>query len=634
MVRALIYLLFVGLAAIGLAWFADRPGLLVIEWQSYLIDVPLFRATVLIVLTVAVVLFVLHVVRKILGGPGRLGRHMSQRRISRGYDALRKGIFAVGAGDEALASRFATQARRALPDEPLAQLLQAQSAQLSGDRRTAQRIFEAMSEKPDTQLLGLHGLFVEASRENQMEAARQFAARAMEINPALPWPVHSLLEMQCSDRDWQGALETLGTARQHRHFDRKTFDRRRAVLLTAQALDLEDTQPEKAAELALEAHRMLPGFVPAAHIAGRILASRDSAHKAAKVLAKTWQYSPHPDLAMTYAYVRPGDSPRDRLSRIRSLIILTPDHTEARVALAHAAIDAREWEEARFALQPLLAANPTARVCTLMARVEGGEKRDAGRVREWLARAVRAPRDALWIADGVASEEWAPISPVTGKLDAFEWRVPADKPKSVGSDHFFEEISSLGGDFEGIARVAPSLNDDGAATNANEPKAGTSQALTLDVSVRDTATEKATPVSVAKASPQSQVSRPAVAAASEQGAQPARQATAGKSASAVAPEATGALSSAAASTDTPEPGDTVAAVAVAKLAPVSSGSEESHADAKSTAAKPSLKAPRKIETRIFVPDRPPDDPGPGLSESEMDDASTPVTRFRTASKQP
>ncbi|MEJ2117303.1 MAG: heme biosynthesis HemY N-terminal domain-containing protein [Alphaproteobacteria bacterium] len=618
MVRALTYLFFIVVTVLGLAWFADRPGLLVIEWQSYHIDVPLFRATVIIVLTVLVVLFGLNVTRKILGGPGRFGRHLVQKRVSRGYDALRKGIFAVGAGDEALAARFAASAKRALPKEPLAQLLLAQSAQLSGDRRTAQRVFEAMSEKPETQLLGLRGLFLEASHDNQMEAARQFAARALALNPALPWPVHSLFEMQCRERDWHGALETLNTARQHRHIDRKTIDRRRAVLLTAQALDLEDTQPEKAAELALEAHRLIPGFVPAAHIAGRILASRDSAHKAARVLAKTWQYTPHPDLALTYAYVRPGDSPRDRLSRIKSLIILTPDHPEARIALAHAAIDAREWEEARFALQPLLAANPTARVCTLMARIEGGEKRDAGRVREWLARAVRAPRDARWIADGVASEEWSPISPVTGKLDAFEWRVPADKPKSVGSDHFFEEISALGGDFEGIVRVAPSASD-ASAVSASETEASTAQALTLDVTVRDTATDtaKSAKVAVATANVQSQAVRPAVADATPS-VQTSAQTVAEQSASTALPaETSGGTEN------------------KAKLTPASSSSGETRpSPAATTATAAAAKSPRTLETRIFVPSRPPDDPGPMPADSEMDDASTPVTRFRTASKQP
>ena len=45
-------------------------------------------------------------------------------------------------------------------------------------------------------------------------------------------------------------------------------------------------------------------------------------------------------------------------------------------------------------------------------------------VREWLARAVRAPRDPAWTADGIVSDEWEPLSPVTGRLDAFEWKVP------------------------------------------------------------------------------------------------------------------------------------------------------------------------------------------------------------------
>ena len=44
----------------------------------------------------------------------------------------------------------------------------------------------------------------------------------------------------------------------------------------------------------------------------------------------------------------------------------------------------------------------------------------------WLARASRAPRDPLWIADGVMSDHWAPVSPVSGRLDAFMWTVPVE----------------------------------------------------------------------------------------------------------------------------------------------------------------------------------------------------------------
>src|SRR5690606_38113383 len=29
-----------------------------------------------------------------------------------------------------------------------------------------------------------------------------------------------------------------------------------------------------------------------------------------------------------------------------------------------------------------------------------------------------------WTADGYVSEQWAPVSPVTGRLNSFEWKVP------------------------------------------------------------------------------------------------------------------------------------------------------------------------------------------------------------------
>ena len=41
-----------------------------------------------------------------------------------------------------------------------------------------------------------------------------------------------------------------------------------------------------------------------------------------------------------------------------------------------------------------------------------------------MARALYARRDPAWTADGFVSERWMPISPVTGRLDAFEWKDP------------------------------------------------------------------------------------------------------------------------------------------------------------------------------------------------------------------
>lgn len=231
--------------------------------------------------------------------------------------------------------------------------------------------------------------------------------------------------------------------RRNKVIDRKTADRRRAVLLTAQAQAIELTDQDRAGQLALEAHGLAPDLVPAAEIAGRVLAAQGYVSRAAKLLTRTWELSPHPDIALTYAYVRPGDSPRDRLNRVRALTRHQPEHVESRVALAAAAVDAHAWDEARAALEPLLTAQPSRRVCTLMARIEAGETRNAGRVREWLAKGVRAPRDPAWVADGVVSDRWAPVSPVTGQLDAFEWRAPIERVASGAHDALPLEIAEL-----------------------------------------------------------------------------------------------------------------------------------------------------------------------------------------------
>ena len=389
-----------------------------------------------------------------------MGRVLNRRREKRGLDALSSGIIAIGAGDRTLAARYAGQARKALPHEPLTHLLRAQCAQLAGDRATSRRIFEAMLASPDTEQLGLRGLFLEAQREREQEAARQFAERALKLNPKLDWPIEALFDLQCRAGDWPGALDTLAVGRRQGTIDKTVANRRRAVLLTAQAQAAEDTAADKALELAQEAHRLAPDLVPAAAIAGRILASQGNTPRAARVLLKTWRLSPHPDLAAAYAYARPGDSPRDRLNRVRHLARLTPHDSEGPIALAITAIEAREWDEARKALEPLLEERLTQRIATLMARIEGEQHGHAGRVREWLARAVNAPRDPAWTADGVVSDRWAPVSPVTGALDAFRWRVPVEEQGGALLAAKVEALAGLG------AGAEPALEHAGAAKPA------------------------------------------------------------------------------------------------------------------------------------------------------------------------
>ena len=196
------------------------------------------------------------------------------------------------------------------------------------------------------------------------------------------------------------------------------------MILTAKALAKEDGEPDVARQAAQEAHDLAPDLVPAAVVAGRLFARQGDIRRATRVLEAAWKANPHPEIADAYAHVRAGDSASDRLKRAETLFRMRPLADEGRHAVARAAIDARDFARAREILTPILMQRPTQKALILMAELEEAETGDRGRAREWLARAVRAPRDPAWTADGVVLEEWAPVSPVSGKLDAVEWKLP------------------------------------------------------------------------------------------------------------------------------------------------------------------------------------------------------------------
>ena len=194
-------------------------------------------------------------------------------------------------------------------------------------------------------------------------------------------------------------------------------------MLAAQAMAIEDKNAAEALALALKAHKLDPGLVPAALVAARVYASQNTPRKATKIIRETWAHAPHPDLAEVLAHARPGDGPEPRFERVRDLVSGSAESLEGAYALARAAVAAQRWDAARKTLEPFLADQPQARFCALMADIEEATG-DKGRAREWLARAIRAPRDPMWVSDGVAGPRWVPISPVSGEIVPCQWKTP------------------------------------------------------------------------------------------------------------------------------------------------------------------------------------------------------------------
>jgi HemY protein len=423
MIRFIIFLLATAGLAFAAVWLADRPGAVSIDWLGYHADTSVGVMIEGVLALVFAVLILLALTIYLVRAPGRLVRSSRQRRAARGHQAITKGLVAIGAGDVHAALRHARDAARHAGDQPLTLLLQAQTAQLAGTRNGADTAFRTMADRPETKLLGLRGLFIEAQRRNDAAAARRFAEEAAKEAPSLAWAGQATFDFHCADGDWAGALEALERNNRGGLLDKDTYRRQRAVLLTAQAMSLETTDRAAASALAQEAVKLCPGLTPAATLAGRLLGEAGERRRAGRILEAAWREEPHPDIADTYADIVPGASARERLARMRTLARMAESHLESRLAVARAALDAHEFAEARESLKALLA-TPTRRVAALMAHLEEADTGDIGRAREWMARAVHAALDPVWTAEGLIAEHWMPVSPATGRLDAFRWRVP------------------------------------------------------------------------------------------------------------------------------------------------------------------------------------------------------------------
>ncbi|MAS06342.1 MAG: heme biosynthesis protein HemY [Ahrensia sp.] len=429
MLRVLLFIVAVAILGLGFAFLADTPGTLVMTVAGREITVSLMVAAVALVAAVGAVMLTWWIFKIVFTSPQRMQRFFRARRRDRGYQSLSTGIIAAGAGDSVTARKMLKQAGGLLNSttEPMIQLLDAQASIVEGHHAEAREKFEAMLEDPELRIFGLRGLYMEAKRLGDRDAAKHYAEKAAELAPQLRWAGTAALELKTASGDWDGAIRLLESQKKAKQLEPEEIKRKRAVLLTALAQENIEKDPAKAKSAAMEAHRLAPEFAPAAIAAAQALIRLNELRRGAHVLESTWRKAPHPEIALAYVNARPGDSSLDRYKRAQRLEKLKPNNTDSSMIVAQMATEAGEFSDARKAIAAVLRNEPREGAFMLMADIEDAETGDQGKVREWLARAVRAPRDPAWTADGYVAEEWAPVSPISGRLDAFEWKVPVER---------------------------------------------------------------------------------------------------------------------------------------------------------------------------------------------------------------
>jgi len=212
MIRILIFILSAIFVVSTATWFASMDSRFAFELFGAKIAMPTGLAIGVLVVGALALVAATNFARDIASLPGKIKARSAQARRERGVAALTRGLEAVAVGDAMDAQHHARVARRNLDEMSLTRLLTAQAAQLAGDDETANKSFSAMLEAPETEFLGLRGLYAKALREGDKAAARGYAERAFKLRPNAGWAFNSVFELGLERGAWGEMRDVLMAA--------------------------------------------------------------------------------------------------------------------------------------------------------------------------------------------------------------------------------------------------------------------------------------------------------------------------------------------------------------------------------------------------------------------------------------
>jgi HemY protein len=423
MLRTIFYFLIIGVLAALSAWLADNPGSVVIQWFRYEIETSVGALGVVLVFLLAAGLVAVSFFRLLTKGSRHFQERLAKRKRAKSGAELVRGFTAIAMGDGESAKRALKAAAGVRELQGLTRLLTAQIAELEREPQAAERAYRELMKDPTTEFLGLRGLYDTAMGQGDREAALAFATRAFEMQPRAAWVAEQLFRIQTQSGAWDLARKTIASARRSGTLSGEDARRREGLLAAAEALSADAAgEREHAFELAQKSLALAPGLTPMAVFLAKEQLSRGQHWAASGTVETAWRLHPHPDLARTYASLKPGETPVQRARRLMGLAEFNPGHVESRLLVAGEALALGEVRRARRALRPAVDGG-SARVLMLMSEIALKSGEGDAEAQAFRARAVTAPRDAQWTCRECGRErtDWALICDACGGFGTAIW---------------------------------------------------------------------------------------------------------------------------------------------------------------------------------------------------------------------
>ncbi|WP_306251930.1 heme biosynthesis protein HemY [Parvularcula sp. IMCC14364] len=446
MIRLLIYLLVItGLAAL-ITMLLSIDGALEADVRGYNVYVEVGVLLILVLMSFLAFGGLVWLISYLMRLPGKLAARRLEGKRQRGMLALTRGLEAVAAGDPEDAQRHARNAQKQLDEPALTRLLTAQAAQLAGDDETAEESFAAMLDAPETEFLGLRGLYLQALSSGDNKSAKGYADRAFKLRPNARWAFESVYQLSIDRGGWGEAQNALKLAARNGLAEGEHVRRKEAALLTARAYTSHNSgNSEEALKDLKVALKQAPGFAPAAVLAANLEGEKGNTSRAARIIEEAWSIAPHPALVKAYETLYNDEDLKKRTDRLIRLAEKAPDRDESRLLTAQQYILREEWETAKDMLEPLLQRTPNARTFNAMAEAMRGLYGEV-QARPWFAKAASAPLEPVPGVDGefhFTTEGWRrlvveygehnrlappPLEEVSGALGADEIKLLTAPP--------------------------------------------------------------------------------------------------------------------------------------------------------------------------------------------------------------
>lgn len=433
-IKIVLFICLVLAASYGAIFLLELEGgiQIVLAGQEFNLT-PIMSVITLIVLVILIWLllklasFFVAVLRFLNGDETSLSRYFDRNRQEKGYRALSEGMVALASGEGSVAMAKADKAERYLRKPALTNLITAQAAEMSGNRRKAEEVYKRLLTNDKTRFVGVRGILRQKIADGDTDTALELARKAFSIKPQNEEIQDTLLQLQAQKQDWSGARKTLSAKLRTGSLPRDVHRRREAVLALSEAKDiLDDGKSIEARVASVEANRLSPDLVPAAVMTARDYLGQGSKRNATRVIRKAWDAQPHPDLAAVFAELEPNETPQARIKRFAKLLKNHSEHREAKLIKAELYLAAEDFPAARRALGDIVELDPDARSLTIMAAIERGEGSSDSVVKGWLARALTAPRGPQWVCDNCQHihADWGPTCDNCQTFDSLAWKTP------------------------------------------------------------------------------------------------------------------------------------------------------------------------------------------------------------------